>query len=89
MVAAWMRLRARPRLNVLLVSVDTLRADHLGSYGRADAATPVLDALARRGVRFENAHTAVPITGPSHATIQPSLLTNRAANLVLNSLNLA
>lgn len=72
-VAAWMRLRARPRLNVLLVTVDTLRADHLGSYGRSEASTPVLDALARRGVRFENAHAAVPITGPSHATILTGL----------------
>lgn len=70
--AAWMRLRAR-RPNVLLVTVDTLRADHLGCYGRSEASTPALDALARRGVRFENAHAAVPITGPSHATILTGL----------------
>ena len=59
----------RPRLNLLLVTIDTLRADHLGAYGYAAAATPVLDGIARGGVRFENAQSAAPLTGPSHATI--------------------
>jgi len=58
---------ARP--NVLLVTIDTLRADHLGCYGRAEAATPTLDALAGRGVRFATAVAHVPLTGPSHASI--------------------
>ena len=57
------------RPNVLLVTIDTLRADHLGCYGRQGAATPTLDALARRGVRFETAVAHVPLTGPSHASI--------------------
>jgi choline-sulfatase len=57
------------RPNVLLVTVDTLRADHLGCYGDAGAATPTIDALARRGVRFETAVAHTPLTGPSHASI--------------------
>lgn len=55
--------------NVLLVSFDTTRADHVGCYGNARIATPTLDALAAEGVRFANAFSAVPITAPSHATI--------------------
>jgi arylsulfatase A-like enzyme/Tfp pilus assembly protein PilF len=62
-------LRGRARPNLLLVTIDTLRADHVGAYGYTLAKTPVLDDLARRGVRFESAHSAVPLTGPSHATI--------------------
>src|SRR5437867_13236697 len=58
---------ARP--TVLLVTIDTLRADHLGCYGHAAAATPTLDALAARGVRFATAIAHVPLTGPSHASI--------------------
>lgn len=57
------------RPNVLLVTIDTLRADHVGCYGDASASTPTLDALARRGVRFETAVAHVPLTGPSHASI--------------------
>ena len=58
-----------PPKRVLLVSIDTLRADHLGSYGYAEAHTPVLDDLAARGVRFEHAIAPVPLTLPSHATL--------------------
>ena len=64
---SWRARRAHP--NLLLVTIDTLRADHLGAYGHAGAATPVLDGIARQGVRFENAQSAAPLTGPSHATI--------------------
>jgi arylsulfatase A-like enzyme/Tfp pilus assembly protein PilF len=56
------------------VTFDTTRADHLGSYGDERASTPVLDALAAEGVLFENAHAAVPITMPSHATIFTGLV---------------
>jgi arylsulfatase A-like enzyme/tetratricopeptide (TPR) repeat protein len=59
----------RPRPNLLVVTIDTLRADHVGAYGYAAADTPVMDSLAREGARFENALSAVPITGPAHATI--------------------
>lgn len=58
---------ARP--NVLLVTIDTLRADRLGSYGYRLARTPVLDRLAREGVRFEDATVQVPLTFPSHVAI--------------------
>jgi choline-sulfatase len=57
------------RPNVLLVTIDTLRADHLGCYGRQIAETPTLDGLATRGVRFETAIAPAPLTGPSHASI--------------------
>ena len=55
--------------HVLLVTLDTVRADRLGSYGWANARTPVFDSLARRGVRFTRAYATAPITLPSHATI--------------------
>lgn len=55
--------------NVLLITIDTLRADRLGCYGHTAARTPTIDALAASGVRFENAFTHVPLTLPSHATL--------------------
>ena len=58
-----------PPYRILLISVDTLRADRLGCYGYAGAATPVLDGLARRGVRVERALAPTPITLPSHTTL--------------------
>ena len=61
------------RVNVLLVTIDTLRWDHLGCYGDRSAATPVLDALAGRGVRFATAIAQVPLTAPSHASILTGL----------------
>src|SRR5207247_2488041 len=57
------------RPNLLVVTIDTLRADHVGAYGYAGAETPVMDGLGRRGARFENVLSAVPITGPAHATL--------------------
>ena len=61
------------RPNVLLVTIDTLRADHLGCYGYGGAATPVLDGLAARGARFATAVAHVPLTTPSHASILTGL----------------
>lgn len=55
--------------NLLLVTIDTLRADHIGAYGYKAAATPNLDRLAAEGARFAEAYSAVPITLPSHATL--------------------
>jgi arylsulfatase A-like enzyme/Tfp pilus assembly protein PilF len=55
--------------NVVLVTIDTLRADRLGCYGYARAVTPTLDGLASRGVRFETAVAHAPLTAPSHASI--------------------
>src|SRR5436309_2442226 len=61
-------LRAIPNQNVLLITIDTLRADALGSYG-GRAATPALDRLAAEGVRFDFAHAHAVVTLPSHASI--------------------
>ncbi|MHB0969249.1 MAG: sulfatase-like hydrolase/transferase [Thermoanaerobaculia bacterium] len=55
--------------NVVLITIDTLRADHIGAYGYGPAATPNIDALARNGIRFDNAMAGAPLTLPSHATI--------------------
>jgi arylsulfatase A-like enzyme/thioredoxin-like negative regulator of GroEL len=59
--------------SVLLITIDTLRADRVGAYGDTRARTPVLDGLARRGTRFDRAYAAAPITLTSHA----SLMTGR------------
>src|SRR6202521_1163173 len=55
--------------SVILITVDTLRADHVGCYGAQTVKTPTLDALARDGVVFERAISQVPLTWPSHAVI--------------------
>lgn len=65
----------RPQPNVLLVTVDTLRADRLGCHGYPRGLTPNLDALAAEGVRFERAYSHAPFTAPSHASLLTSLLT--------------
>ncbi len=62
--------RARP--NILLVTIDTLRADRVGR-----GLTPVLDGIAAGGVRFTHARATVPLTLPSHATILSGLLPTR------------
>lgn len=64
---------APPRFNVLLVTLDTTRADHIGCYGYHKALTPTLDALAKDGVVFESTYVAVPLTLPSHATVLTGL----------------
>jgi arylsulfatase A-like enzyme len=61
--------RGPGRANVLLITLDTTRADRLGVYGRPDARTPYLDRLAREGAVFEEAVCDVPVTLPSHTTI--------------------
>ena len=79
---AWWRLRpaapsagtsvnspAADRLNLLVITLDTTRADRLGSYGYARAKTRYLDRLAAEGVRFEQALSPAPITLPAHASI--------------------
>ncbi len=59
----------RRDLNVLLITIDTIRADRVGCYGYAAAGTPNLDRLAAEGVRFANAYAQVPLTLPSHCSI--------------------
>ncbi len=70
----WIGSTRSPRWNVLLITLDTTRADHLGCYGLATAATPNLDRLAATGVLFERAYTVAPITLPAHATLHTGLL---------------
>lgn len=55
--------------NLLLITLDTTRADRLGCYGYGPAATPALDALASRGTVFEHAFAPVPLTLPTHCSI--------------------
>lgn len=59
--------------NVLLITVDTLRADHLGCYGYEHARTPHIDRLADEGVRIEHAIAPTPLTLPSHTSILTGL----------------
>lgn len=59
----------RRDLNVLLITIDTVRADRLGCYGYVGAGTPNLDRLSAEGVRFSNAYAQVPLTLPSHCSI--------------------
>lgn len=61
------------RPNVLLVTIDTLRADRLGAYGAQGVETPRLDALAAAGARFETAIAPAPLTLPSHASLLTGL----------------
>lgn len=56
-------------LNVLLITMDTTRADRLGCYGYDAIQTPAIDALANKGVRYEKAYTVAPITLPSHLSM--------------------
>jgi choline-sulfatase len=56
-------------LNVLLITIDTLRADAIGAYGQPGGVTPWIDRLASGGVRFTNAHAHNVVTLPSHANI--------------------
>src|SRR3954469_1868323 len=59
--------------NLVIITIDTLRADRVGAYGYTHARTPTLDALAAEGVRFTQAYATAPITLTSHA----SLMTGR------------
>jgi arylsulfatase A-like enzyme/Tfp pilus assembly protein PilF len=59
-------------LNVILITIDTLRADHVGSYGANRASTPALDALASAGARFDHCVSQVPLTLPSHVSLLSS-----------------
>jgi arylsulfatase A-like enzyme/Tfp pilus assembly protein PilF len=67
----------QPAPNVLLVTIDTVRADHLGAYGYTKGATPVLDRLAREGIRFDDATTQAPLTGPAHVALLTGIYPGR------------
>jgi arylsulfatase A-like enzyme/Flp pilus assembly protein TadD len=62
-----------PRLNLLLITLDTTRADHLGCYGSTAAKTPNLDRLARDGTLFAQCSSCSPLTLPSHASIMTAV----------------
>lgn len=70
-VATW------PDSSVVLISVDTLRADHLALYGYEQGSTPHLDVLGREGIVFESAYSHCPLTLPSHASMLTGLLPPR------------
>jgi choline-sulfatase len=61
--------RPAARPNVILITVDTLRADHLSAYGAQQVQTPAMDGVAADGILFENAIAQVPLTLASHASI--------------------
>ncbi len=73
--------------NLLLITVDTTRADHLGCYGHQGGSSPNLDKLAAEGVVFTDAHAHVPLTLPSHANILTGRLPS-TLNLRVNDLQL-
>src|SRR5438874_3300508 len=68
-----LRSGALARSNVLLITIDTLRADRVGAYG-GGTLTPTLDRLSARGVRFTRAHAHVPLTLPAHTSILTGLV---------------
>ncbi|GIK16347.1 MAG: hypothetical protein BroJett003_13110 [Planctomycetota bacterium] len=68
-LCAWWVLGPPEAPCVLLISLDTTRADHLGCYGHSGGATPNLDALAARGAVFLRCTSSVPLTTPSHASL--------------------
>src|SRR5579864_688164 len=76
----WLAHRGRPippgfcsGCNLLLVTIDTLRADRVGAYG-GGSLTPVLDRLAADGFRFADAHAHAPLTLPAHTSIMTGLV---------------
>src|SRR4029077_13109566 len=70
--AAQSRAQTKPP-DIYLITIDTLRADHVHCYGDAAAQTPTLDALAQDGILFTQAFTPSPITQTSNTPISPGL----------------
>src|SRR5262245_39516483 len=62
-----------PGAPVVLISIDTLRADHLPAYGYAGVATPAIDRLRRDSILFDNAWSGCPLTLPSHSSLLTGL----------------
>ena len=65
----WRHSVSRPKINLLILTLDTTRADRLGCYGYSAASTPTLDAIARSGLRFDRAYSPAPLTLPAHASL--------------------
>jgi tetratricopeptide (TPR) repeat protein len=74
LLAACSKPEAPAKPSIILISVDTLRSDHLPIYGYAKGATPHIDALRRDGVLYEQAWSHCPLTLPSHASMLTGLL---------------
>ena len=68
-VVIWRRGGKAGGWNLLVITLDTTRADHIGAYGYRQAQTPSLDRLARAGIMFLNCHSSVPLTLPSHSSL--------------------
>jgi len=68
------RLRGGRDFNVILITLDTTRADRIGCYGFQDVETPTIDLLASRGVRFDRCYAQTPLTLPSHTSIMTGTL---------------
>jgi len=68
-VSAHLAQSDRPSIGIVIVTLDTTRADRLSVYGYMDAAMPHLDALAREGVVFDQAVTVAPLTLPAHCSL--------------------
>src|SRR5262249_48326180 len=68
---------AADKPNIILITIDTLRADHLGCYGAKSNASPHIDQLAAKSVVFENAYSVAPITLTSHTTILSGVYPNK------------
>ena len=73
-LSAQSREKQGPHPDVFLITIDTLRADHVHCFGYQQIQTPALDGLARDGIRFTQAFTPSPITNTSHVTILTGLL---------------
>lgn len=70
----------KQKLNLVVISVDTLRADHLSCYGYPKKNTPNIDLLAEKSIRFEYAFTSIPSTLPAHASLFTSLYPHQLAS---------
>ncbi len=68
--------RSQPALNILLITMDTTRADHLGCYGYEAISTPNIDRIAQEGTVYDRCYTPVPITLPAHTSIMTGTYPN-------------
>src|SRR6187200_982306 len=69
--------RPNPPLGVVLITLDTTRADRLSTYGFNDVSLPHLERLAREGIVFDQATTVAPLTLPAHSSLFTGLLPPR------------
>jgi len=66
--------RTRPPERIILISIDTLRADHLSCYGYRHRTTPVIDAFAESAILFENCFSLIPLTLPAHSSMLTGII---------------